>query len=56
MEANPKIEVNVAASVALADFARRRHRRGDPLRRGPWPGLVCEKFLDDEYFPVASPR
>jgi LysR family glycine cleavage system transcriptional activator len=23
---------------------------------GPWPPLVCEKFLDDEYFPVASPK
>ena len=23
---------------------------------GPWPPLVCEKFLDDEFFPVASPR
>jgi LysR family glycine cleavage system transcriptional activator len=23
---------------------------------GPWPPLVCEKFMDDEYFPVASPR
>jgi LysR family glycine cleavage system transcriptional activator len=24
--------------------------------RGPWPSLACEHFLDDEYFPVASPR
>ena len=24
--------------------------------RGPWPPLECEPFLDDEWFPVASPK
>ena len=56
MDANPGIEVNVIASTALADF------RGDEIDiairfgTGPWPGLVCELFLDDEYFPVAGPK
>ena len=56
MEANPKIEVNVSASVALADFARDGIDLAIRFGIGPWPGLVCEKFLDDEYFPVASPK
>jgi LysR family glycine cleavage system transcriptional activator len=56
MEANPAVEVNVHASVALADFARDEIDVGIRFGRGPWAGLVCEKFLDDEYFPVASPK
>jgi LysR family transcriptional regulator, glycine cleavage system transcriptional activator len=56
MEANPKIEVNVSASVALADFARDGIDLAIRFGVGPWQGLVCEKFLDDEYFPVASPK
>jgi LysR family glycine cleavage system transcriptional activator len=56
MEANPKIEVNVNASVALADFARDEIDVAIRFGVGPWAGLVCEKFLDDEYFPVASPK
>lgn len=56
MEANPKIEVNVAASVTLADFARDGIDVAIRFGMGPWPGLVCEKFLDDEYFAVASPH
>jgi LysR family glycine cleavage system transcriptional activator len=56
MEQHPKIEVNVSASVALADFARDEIDVAIRFGVGPWPGLVCEKFMDDEYFPVASPR
>jgi LysR family glycine cleavage system transcriptional activator len=55
MEAHPKIEVNVNATVALADFARDGIDVALRFGRGPWPGLVCERFLDDEYFPVVSP-
>jgi LysR family glycine cleavage system transcriptional activator len=56
MEAHPKIELNVTASVALADFAREDIDVAIRFGRGPWPPLVCEKFLEDEYFPVASPK
>jgi LysR family glycine cleavage system transcriptional activator len=56
MEANPKIEVNVNASVALADFARDEIDVAIRFGVGPWAGLACEKFLEDEYFPVASPK
>jgi LysR family glycine cleavage system transcriptional activator len=56
MEAHPKIEVNVSATVGLADFARDELDIAIRFGVGPWAGLVCEKFMEDEYFPVASPR
>ena len=56
MDAHPKIEVNVIASVALANFAAEEVDIAIRFGRGPWPPLACEHFLDDEYFPVASPR
>jgi len=56
MEAHPKIEVNVLATNALADFTHDGVDVAIRFGRGPWPSLACEHFLDDEYFPVASPR
>ncbi|HXZ47664.1 MAG TPA: transcriptional regulator GcvA [Usitatibacter sp.] len=56
MEAHPEIEVNVLATMALADFERDEVDVAIRFGRGPWPPLVCEPFLEDEYFPVASPR
>jgi len=56
MEAHPKIEVNVLASTALTHFADEGVDVAIRFGRGPWPPYVCEHFLDDEYFPVASPR
>ena len=56
MDANPAIEVNVLASTALANFANDEADVAIRFGRGPWPPLVCEEFLDDEYFPVASPK
>ena len=55
MDAHPKIEVNVIASTVLANF---RDDEVDVAIRfgvGPWPPQACEMFLEDEYFPVASP-
>ena len=56
MEANPAIDVNVMATSALADFERDEVDVAIRFGPGPWPGLACEMFLDDEYFPVASRR
>lgn len=56
MDAHPKIEVNVIASTALADFGADEVDIAVRFGQGPWPSLVCERFLDDEYFPVASPK
>jgi LysR family glycine cleavage system transcriptional activator len=56
MDANPGIEVNVIASTALADFRAEEIDVAIRFGSGPWPGLVCEVFLDDEYFPVGSAK
>ncbi len=56
MDAQPKLEVNVLASTALANFAAEEIDLAIRFGNGPWTGLVCESFLDDEYFPVASPK
>ena len=56
MDAHPDIDVNIAATAALADFAGGEADVGIRMGKGPWPPLVCERFLDDEYFPVASPK
>jgi LysR family glycine cleavage system transcriptional activator len=56
MDANPGIEVNVVASTALADFRNDEVDIAIRFGIGPWPGVVCEHFLDDEYFPVGSPK
>ena len=56
MDANPQVDVNVIATGAHANF---RDDEVDVAIRfgvGPWPPLVCEAFLDDEYFPVGSPK
>ena len=56
MDANPQIEINVHATTTLVNFASDDVDVAVRFGRGPWPGLVCERFLDDEYFPVASPK
>jgi LysR family glycine cleavage system transcriptional activator len=56
MDANPKIEVNVIATTVLANFAADEVDIAIRFGPGPWTALVCEKFLEDEYFPVASPK
>ena len=56
MDANPKIAVSVSANTALADFSADEVDVAIRFGNGPWPPHVCEKFLGDEYFPVASPK
>jgi LysR family glycine cleavage system transcriptional activator len=56
MEKHPDIPVNVHASLALADFARDGVDMAVRFGQGGWPNVEAEKFMDDERFPVASPR
>jgi LysR family glycine cleavage system transcriptional activator len=56
MEKHPDIAVNVHASLALVDFARDGVDMAVRFGHGGWPNLEAEKFMDDERFPVASPR
>ena len=55
MDANPKVEVNVIASTALANFREDEIDVAIRFGMGPWPPHDCEVFLEDEYFVVASP-
>jgi LysR family glycine cleavage system transcriptional activator len=56
MDKHPNVEVNVNASVGLVNFAAEDVDIAIRFGPGPWPPLACERFLDDEYFPVASPK
>jgi LysR family glycine cleavage system transcriptional activator len=56
MERHPQLEVNVVASSNLVNFAAEEVDVAIRFGRGPWPALACELFLEDEYFPVASPK
>lgn len=56
MDAHPKVEVNVIATTALANFGEDEVDVAIRFGKGPWPPLECEKFLEDEFFPVASPK
>jgi LysR family glycine cleavage system transcriptional activator len=53
---HPEIDVNIRATQALAEFGRDGVDLAIRLGQGPWPGVVAEKLLDEEEFPVASPR
>ncbi len=55
LAAHPEITVNLHASFALVDFEREEVDMAIRFGRGTWPGVHAEKFMDDEYFPVASP-
>lgn len=50
------IEFNLQSSIGLADFRNDGVDLAIRWGNGPWPGLRCEKLLDDELFPVLSPR
>jgi LysR family glycine cleavage system transcriptional activator len=53
---HPAITVNVHASLALADFERDEVDMAIRFGRGDWPDVDTDRFMDDEFFPVASPR
>jgi LysR family transcriptional regulator, glycine cleavage system transcriptional activator len=56
IEKYPDIVVSVSSTNALANFASGEADVAIRFGQGPWPGLACEKILEDEYFPVASPK
>ncbi len=51
MEKHPHIEVSVVATTAPDEVDI-----GIRFGKGPYPPLVCEAFLEDEWFAVASPK
>ena len=56
MESQPKLEVSVIASTALANFTSDEVDIGIRFGKGPYPPLVSEPFLEDQWFAVASPK
>jgi len=56
MTKHPEIAVNVHASLKLVDFVRDEVDIAIRFGLGDWPQLETEKFMDDEFFPVASAR
>jgi LysR family glycine cleavage system transcriptional activator len=56
MEKYPHIEVNVMATTALANFTTDEVDIGIRFGKGPYPPMVCEPFLEDQWFAVASPK
>ena len=56
MDAHPEIDLNVTTSAQVVDLAAGDADLAIRFGKGPWPPLACEQFLEDEYFPVASPK
>ncbi|WP_426751930.1 transcriptional regulator GcvA [Myxococcus sp. Y35] len=51
----PELDVRLDASTELLDFATRGVDIGVRYGPGGWRGLVAEKLLDEEVYPVCSP-
>ena len=56
MERHPTIAVNMHASNTRVDFERDQVDLAVRFGRAPWPDVEAQKFLDEEFFHVASPR
>ena len=52
---HPDIDLRISTSEALVDFATEPIDVGIRFGHGRYPGLHCEKLLDDFFLPVASP-
>jgi LysR family glycine cleavage system transcriptional activator len=55
LSAHPDIDLRISTSEALVDFASDAIDVGIRFGHGRYPGLYCEKLLDDYFFVVASP-
>jgi len=56
MQRHPDIAVNIHTSNALVDFQREDVDLAIRFGGGNWPEVEAHKFLDEEFYPVASPR
>ncbi|KAF1004655.1 MAG: Glycine cleavage system transcriptional activator [Luteibacter sp.] len=54
--AYPDTDVRLDTSLKLMDFTAQGIDIGVRYGRGEWPGLVAEKLMDEQVFPVCSPR
>ena len=56
MQRHPSVAVNIHTSITLVDFRRDDVDMAIRIGSGHWPDLEAHKFMDEEFFPVASPR
>ncbi|URX63706.1 transcriptional regulator GcvA [Luteibacter anthropi] len=52
----PDTDVRLDTSLKLMDFTAQGIDIGVRYGRGEWPGLVAEKLMDEQLFPVCSPQ
>ncbi|SAK64228.1 LysR family transcriptional regulator [Caballeronia pedi] len=52
----PDTDVRLDTSLKLLDFQAQRIDIGVRYGAGTWPGLAAEKLMDEEIYPVCSPR
>jgi len=51
----PDLDVRLDTSLRLVDFKAQNIDVGLRYGRGDWPGLVVEKLMDEQIYPVCSP-
>jgi LysR family glycine cleavage system transcriptional activator len=51
----PEIDVRLDTNLKLVDFTAQNIDIGVRYGRGSWPGLVSEKLMDEQIYPVCSP-
>ncbi|MFQ5785877.1 MAG: transcriptional regulator GcvA [Alphaproteobacteria bacterium] len=55
-EAQPDIDVRIAPSLHLTDFAREDVDVALRYGRGVWPGLRADRLMTEDIFPICSPK
>lgn len=55
-EAHPTLDLRLDTSNRLSDYAAEGIDLGIRYGLGGYPGLECERLLDEDVFPVCSPR
>ena len=53
---HPDIDVRVDPTERLVDFPREDSDIGIRYGRGRWPGLIAERLMSEDVFPVTSPE
>ncbi|WP_027080413.1 transcriptional regulator GcvA [Luteimonas mephitis] len=51
----PEVDLRIDTNLRLLDFAAQGIDVGVRYGRGVWPGLVSEKLMDEQIYPVCSP-
>src|SRR5205085_3433348 len=56
MAEHPEIDLDVRSNMQLIDFRRDDVDCAIRYGSGTWPNVTAEHLMDDEFFPVCSPR